>query len=393
MIALRCAPLVSSLVLALCGSAAAQASYQAYFGYFASGGAWGSRPALAARDYVPHPGGAPVFWGHASSDTGVIRVDGAGTQDGIWNGILDGARALFRVDDLVFGAPPGVTTTTVSLRLTVAKARVSLSTLPARVHLSFSAAVAGIVAGSGSAVIYNSGFSDLQGLFTGLVPGQDLLIVAGPIQVPTNTPVQLQLFAEAAGYGAQGGGGWCRQTLALGHGFTDDFTVFDVPPGITVNSPDAGIVDNRWTPPTEVGFRFCEPLAPHSGGGHARLAATGSSEIAANDLTLVVSGLPTTGTTAFLVNSRSAAVTLTNPGGSDGQLCIASLTMGRHLQQVYMGTGGGFSAPLDLAALPHPGGPTAVLAGETWYWQCWYRDPQAGPGRSNFSAALGVTFE
>ena len=40
-----------------------------------------------------------------------------------------------------------------------------------------------------------------------------------------------------------------------------------------------------------------------------------------------------------------------------------------------------------LATLPTPPGGT-ITAGDTWYFQCWYRDGQ----RSNFSNVLAVTF-
>ena len=45
---------------------------------------------------------------------------------------------------------------------------------------------------------------------------------------------------------------------------------------------------------------------------------------------------------------------------------------------------------LDLSAVPvNP--PVAVLAGDTWNFQCWYRDhvPQV---TSNFTDAVGLTF-
>ena len=121
-----------------------------------------------------------------------------------------------------------------------------------------------------------------------------------------------------------------------------------------------------------------------------------------------MSGLPTTGTTAFVFNaflapgqSLTTAFNPTPGGGpaSAGDVCIAGGTFGRHVfgSDIYIGTGGTFSISVDLTDVPSPrdGNPwpnaysTSVLAGETWYWQAWYR---SGPGTSEFSDAIGVTF-
>ena len=41
--------------------------------------------------------------------------------------------------------------------------------------------------------------------------------------------------------------------------------------------------------------------------------------------------------------------------------------------------------------MPTPVGAQAVLPGDTWHFQCWYRD--ANPGvTSNFSDGLSITF-
>ena len=46
---------------------------------------------------------------------------------------------------------------------------------------------------------------------------------------------------------------------------------------------------------------------------------------------------------------------------------------------------------VDTSAIP--ANPTvAILSGETWNWQCWYRDANPGP-TSNFSDAASVMFQ
>jgi hypothetical protein len=49
------------------------------------------------------------------------------------------------------------------------------------------------------------------------------------------------------------------------------------------------------------------------------------------------------------------------------------------------------SMTVDLSDLPtNP--PQAVAAGQTWNFQCWYRDSNPGP-TSNFTDAVSVTFQ
>ena len=60
------------------------------------------------------------------------------------------------------------------------------------------------------------------------------------------------------------------------------------------------------------------------------------------------------------------------------------------------GANGAFSHILDLTAIPQPGGPTAIQAGQTWYFQAWFRDVtttgQPLP-TSNFTIGLMITFD
>jgi hypothetical protein len=51
-----------------------------------------------------------------------------------------------------------------------------------------------------------------------------------------------------------------------------------------------------------------------------------------------------------------------------------------------------FSVTLDLTAFPQPGGTHGVMPGETWNFQCWYRDANPGP-TSNFTDGISITFD
>ena len=140
-----------------------------------------------------------------------------------------------------------------------------------------------------------------------------------------------------------------------------------------------------------VGSIVCAGNANSTGVG-ADLRACGSSVVADNDTTLTLANLPSN-QTVLLVNSRET-ILVANPGGSQGDLCIGSLAMGRHVNDILnSGASGTASLALDLANVPTNLGRTAVLAGDTWYWQAWYRDVDGGGApTSNFSSAICVTF-
>ncbi len=98
----------------------------------------------------------------------------------------------------------------------------------------------------------------------------------------------------------------------------------------------------------------------------------------------------------------------TAPAGylSEGTLCIAGGQIGRFNLpgQLYYDTTGVFRLPLDLMNIPWTDPSTAPLystvlqVGETWFFQCWYRDvpSSSGPvfsGNSTYSDAIQITFQ
>ncbi len=51
------------------------------------------------------------------------------------------------------------------------------------------------------------------------------------------------------------------------------------------------------------------------------------------------------------------------------------------------------TAVLDLTQIPtQSGNPMAIVAGQTFNFQCWYRD-FVGSSTSNFSDAISITFQ
>jgi len=131
----------------------------------------------------------------------------------------------------------------------------------------------------------------------------------------------------------------------------------------------------------------------NSTGLSARLQVSGSSLVANNNVKLTVHNLPQSSFGYFL-NSPTAPFTVLTPGGAQGDLCIASLSMGRHSANLLnSGTTGAVQLQLDLTQMPQPSGPVSVLAGTLWNYQYWYRDvlPVIG-ATSNFSNARRVIF-
>ncbi|MCP3918430.1 MAG: hypothetical protein GY711_23035 [bacterium] len=141
--------------------------------------------------------------------------------------------------------------------------------------------------------------------------------------------------------------------------------------------------------PVPLGNRYCTPGNLNSAGGRGRVDASGRPHAVFNRLTLAATELPPNQFGYFLVGSDAAAIP--GAGGSQGVLCLSG-TIGRFVTQVQSsGPDGAFDIAVDLTALPtaplH-----AVVAGETWRFQAWYRDQNPNQ-TSNFTDAIAVTFE
>lgn len=145
---------------------------------------------------------------------------------------------------------------------------------------------------------------------------------------------------------------------------------------------------------------ICAPGAVNSTGQVGTLVASGSAQVIDDDLTLEARQLPP-GSFAFFVTSRSVVAPIPMPGGSQGFLCLGG-AIGRFQSQVgAVSALGVYQISTDpgagpqrfsLTAFPQPNGTVAVMAGETWSFQCWYRDVVGGAATSNFSEGVSITF-
>ncbi|MEM6671854.1 MAG: choice-of-anchor B family protein [Planctomycetota bacterium] len=138
-----------------------------------------------------------------------------------------------------------------------------------------------------------------------------------------------------------------------------------------------------------IGLSYCD-ASVNSTGGVATIVGSGSTSLAANDLQLTAISLPFATSGYFIVSASQGF--LANPGGSQGNLCVGGNT-GRYISQLgNSGFFGTISLVVDATAIPQPSGVATAAPGETWNFQCWYRD--ANPGvTSNFTRGYAVTFE
>lgn len=127
--------------------------------------------------------------------------------------------------------------------------------------------------------------------------------------------------------------------------------------------------------------------APNSTGSGAALRAVGSDVPTFSDLQLRATNVPLGTTILPLVSQTSGFVA--NPAGSAGNLCLSGA----------IGRGSALSATNMVVTyrvfptvLPQPNGAASAMSGETWHFQAWYRDFQAGQATSNFTTAVSVTF-
>lgn len=142
-----------------------------------------------------------------------------------------------------------------------------------------------------------------------------------------------------------------------------------------------------------IGSNYCGPAEMNSTGASAAMSASGSTAVVDNDLTLIASNLPTNAFCFFIVSQTQGFVAM--PGGSLGNLCVVS-AVGRYVgpgQIQNSGTAGAASLAIDLTATPQPSGPVAVVPGDVYNFQLWYRDAIGGVAGSNFTDGLEITFQ
>ena len=141
-----------------------------------------------------------------------------------------------------------------------------------------------------------------------------------------------------------------------------------------------------------IGMPYCMANV-NSTGVAAEINATGSTDVAQNDVLLTCAQMPNFSFGFFLTSQMQGFVM--NPGGSNGNLCLAG-SIGR-----YIGPGqvqnslafGQISLALDLTQHPTPAGLVAVMPGETWNFSTWFREGGPVGPSSNFSNGYEILFQ
>jgi hypothetical protein len=162
----------------------------------------------------------------------------------------------------------------------------------------------------------------------------------------------------------------------------------------TLEFPDANpggvfFLDVHRDKSQDIGSPYCGPANPNSSGLSALISAQGSEQVAINLVVLHAAQLPANQFGYFL-NSMTKGF-IANPPGSQGNLCLDG-AIGRYSTDVAnTGPLGELQLTLDLQDTPTPGGPVAIQPGETWNFQCWFRDKNPG-ATSNFTNGLSIQF-
>ncbi|MCB9915264.1 MAG: hypothetical protein H6828_08955 [Planctomycetes bacterium] len=140
---------------------------------------------------------------------------------------------------------------------------------------------------------------------------------------------------------------------------------------------------------TTVAKFTCPPVStycttsPNSVGAGVLASTTGSTSITANDLVLIGTGAPANQWGIFYYGPNQISAPFGN-----GVRCVGAGGIGTfRLPLTNSGPSGTYTRPLDHNTLSH-----AIAAGETWNFQCWYRDPAGGGAAFNLSDGVSVFF-
>lgn len=142
-----------------------------------------------------------------------------------------------------------------------------------------------------------------------------------------------------------------------------------------------------------IGTPYCMVNA-NSTGVEAVLEANGSTTVANNDVTLVASSLPAN-QFGFFLNSDTTGFAANIGTNGAGNLCLGGV-IGRYNgpgQILNAGPAGEFELALDLNAIPRGSMLQSAMAGDTWYFQAWFRDINVLGPSSNLTNGLEITFQ
>ncbi|MFT5291092.1 MAG: hypothetical protein ACI8QC_001983 [Planctomycetota bacterium] len=142
---------------------------------------------------------------------------------------------------------------------------------------------------------------------------------------------------------------------------------------------------------TGLGINYCSPATNNTTGQPGIIVGTGSDVASDMDLTLTGTQLPPNEFAYFLGSLTQGLIT--NPGGSQGDLCVVGSIARFNTQIGQVNSLGEFSIVVDTQNIP-VSPIVAIAAGDTWNFQCWHRDFIQGQGpTSNFTDAVSILFQ
>ncbi|MCP3918978.1 MAG: PEP-CTERM sorting domain-containing protein [bacterium] len=366
--------------------------------------------AMSSARGVSADGTTIVGTSHSSTGFEAFRWTAAGGMVGLGglpgsNFFSSSAHAVSATGDVVVGASEGITGLE-AYRWTAAGGMVGLGYLPGAAVSSFATAVnadGSVVVGASESTLGAEAFrwtaaGGMVGL--GSLPGGDSgeargtnadgSVVVGfdhstasgfRATVWTPTLGLVELKEHLISLGAVGLDGW---RLRMAEAISPDGNAIvgwgDNPSG----AKEAWLAFFSAPP---IGTAYCTPALPNSTGSSGSITAIGSSVVETNAFQLTARDLPPGQFGYFLAGQTQG---FSNPPGSQGLLCLAG-NIGRFnaLPLIIQGPSG--STRIDLSSVPvNP--PTAVLPGDTWNFQCWYRDNNPSL-TNNFTDAVSVVFQ
>ncbi len=137
---------------------------------------------------------------------------------------------------------------------------------------------------------------------------------------------------------------------------------------------------------------YCDNAVGNSTGAYGIMMVAGTEIIAGNRFYVAAQQIPHNSYGFFISSFGQGAIPMA--GGSQGTLCVGGgLPMSRHHSTIRQAPNYYFIfAQIDLTSMSSPSGIRPVAPGETWYFQCWYRDMNP-TNTSNYTNAIGVVFE
>ena len=201
-------------------------------------------------------------------------------------------------------------------------------------------------------------------------------------------------------YGASSGGAWPgSHTVGITYGTK---LMVPVTAGVPLRIPVGPGLNNTWNRGylngvqlvhhgSSLGTNYCQPN-PNSTGQIATTVSYGSPFASNNLFIISATGLPEDTFGMFVTSQTQAFVP--NAGGGAGNLCLGG-SIGRGVGGMIYNSGsdGLITAVADLTQHPTPSGPVAVMAGDSWFIQLWFRDIVNGSHTSNYSDGHAMTWQ